>query len=199
MSPGAGAGPASLGEVGARAGAEATPRGGTDAHSGATLAGSWVLLGVDPGTAVTGFGVVRVDRRRRAALLQCGVVRTSAGAALPVRLRQIHEAVAGLLAEFRPAAMSIENVFQGKNARSALTLGHARGVIILAAALKDVKVFEYAPREIKRAVAGTGSATKDQVAYMVQRHLRLRSAPRPADAADGVAAALCHGLKGALP
>ena len=161
--------------------------------------GGWVLLGVDPGTAVTGYGVVRVDRRRRAALLQCGVVRTSAGAALPVRLRQIHEAVAKLVAEFRPAAMSVENVFQGKNARSALTLGHARGAIILAAALQDVEVFEYAPREIKRAVAGTGSATKDQVAYMVQRHMRLRSPPRPADAADGVAAALCHGLKGALP
>lgn len=161
--------------------------------------GGWVLLGVDPGTAITGYGVVRVDRRRRAALLQCGVVRTSSGAALPVRLRQIHEAVAKLVAEFRPAAMSVENVFQGKNARSALTLGHARGAIILAAALHDVEVFEYAPREIKRAVAGTGSATKDQVAYMVQRHMRLRSPPRPADAADGVAAALCHGLKGALP
>lgn len=205
MSPGAGAEPASLGGTGAHAGAAAAPLGEGDANTGCggsevgPPAGARVLLGVDPGTAVTGFGVVRVDRRRRAALLQCGVVRTSAGAPLPVRLRQIHEAVAELLAEFRPAAMSIENVFQGKNARSALTLGHARGVIILAAALKDVKVFEYAPREIKRAVAGTGSATKDQVAYMVQRHLRLRSAPRPADAADGVAAALCHGLKGALP
>ena len=158
-----------------------------------------MLLGVDPGTAVTGFGVIRVDRRRRGELLECGVVRTSARAALPVRLREIHEAVAELVAAFRPAAMSIENVFQGKNVRSALTLGHARGAIILAAALKDVDVFEYAPREIKRAVAGTGSATKDQVAYMVRRHLRLVDSPRPADAADGVAAALCHGLKGALP
>ncbi len=205
MSPGTGAGPASLGGTGAHAGAAAAPLGEGDANTGCgggevgPPVGARVLLGVDPGTAVTGFGVVRVDRRRRAALLQCGVVRTSAGAALSVRLRQIHEAMAELLAEFRPVAMSIENVFQGKNARSALTLGHARGVIILAAALEDVKVFEYAPREIKRAVAGTGSATKDQVAYMVQRHLRLRSAPRPADAADGVAAALCHGLKGALP
>lgn len=158
-----------------------------------------MLLGVDPGTAVTGFGVIRVDRRRRGELLECGVVRTSARAALPVRLREIHEAVAELVAAFRPVAMSIENVFQGKNVRSALTLGHARGAIILAAALKDVDVFEYAPREIKRAVAGTGSATKDQVAYMVRRHLRLVDSPRPADAADGVAAALCHGLKGALP
>ena len=158
-----------------------------------------VLLGVDPGTAATGFGVVRVDRRRRAALLECGVVRTSSRAPLPVRLREIHEAVGELLAKFAPVAMSVEDVFQGKNVRSALTLGHARGVIILAAALLDVEVVEYTPGEIKRAVVGTGAATKDQVAYMVQRHLRLRSAPRPSDAADGVAAALCHGLKGALP
>lgn len=161
--------------------------------------GGWPLLGVDPGTAATGFGVVRVNRRRRAELLECGVVRTSARASLPFRLREIHEAVCELLAEFRPVAVSVENVFQGKNVRSALTLGHARGVIVLAAALRDVEVVEYTPREIKRAVVGTGAATKEQVAYMVQRHLRLRSAPRPSDAADGVAAALCHGLKGALP
>ena len=159
----------------------------------------WPLLGVDPGTAVTGFGVVRVNRRRQAELLECGVVRTSARAPLPVRLREIHEAICELLAQFSPVAVSVEDVFQGKNVRSALTLGHARGVIILAAALRDVEVVEYTPREIKRAVVGTGAATKEQVAYMVQRHLRLRSAPRPSDAADGVAAALCHGLKGSLP
>ncbi len=158
-----------------------------------------MLLGIDPGTAVTGFGVVCMDRRRRAELMQCGVIRTSPRVSLAVRLRELHEAVAALVGEFSPAAVSVEKVFQGKNVRSALTLGHARGVIILAAALGGVEVVEYTPREIKQAVTGTGAATKDQVAYMVQRHLDLRSAPTPSDAADGLAAALCHGLAGALP
>ena len=106
---------------------------------------------------------------------------------------------AALLAEFEPVAMSIENVFYGKNARSALTLGHARGAIIVAAAQRGVQVVEYAPREIKKAVVGTGGADKNQVAYMVRRHLRLRTEPRPSDAADGIAVALCHAFTGLLP
>ena len=158
-----------------------------------------VLLGVDPGTAVTGFGVVSVDARRQARLLQCGVIRTSPKAPLATRLMEIHEGIAALLVEFEPAALSIENVFQGKNVRSAITLGQARGAIIVAAAQNGVEVVEYAPREIKKAVVGTGAAAKDQVAYMVRRHLRLRTEPRPSDAADGIAAALCHAFTGLLP
>ena len=158
-----------------------------------------VLLGVDPGTAVTGFGVVSVDARRQARLLQCGVIRTSAKAPLPTRLMEIHGGIAALVAEFEPAVLSIENVFQGKNVRSAITLGQARGAIIVAAAQNGVEVVEYAPREIKKAVVGTGAAAKDQVAYMVRRHLRLRTEPRPSDAADGIAAALCHAFTGLLP
>ena len=158
-----------------------------------------VLLGIDPGTAVTGFGLIVVDSRRRAKLLQCGVIRTSPKASRAERLLEIHEEVAALIAEFSPAAMSVEDVFLAKNARSALTLGHARGAIILAAARCGVEVAEYTPRAIKKAVAGTGAATKDQVAYMVRRHLRLRTDPKPSDAADGVAAALCHAFTGSLP
>lgn len=161
--------------------------------------GGWVLLGIDPGTAATGFGVVAVDSRRRAELIQCGVIRTSSRAALPVRLLDIHEGVAALIEEFSPAAMSIESTFYGKNIRTALTLGQARGAIIVTAARRGVEVAEYAPREIKKAVVGTGAATKDQVAYMVRRHLRLRTDPEPSDAADGIAAALCHAFTGALP
>lgn len=116
-----------------------------------------------------------------------------------MRLMEIHEGVTALLAEFEPAAMSIEGVFYGKNVRSALTLGHARGAIIVAGAQRGVEVVEYAPREIKKAVVGTGAADKAQVAYMVRRHLRLRSEPRPSDAADGIAAALCHAFTGSLP
>ena len=158
-----------------------------------------MLLGIDPGTAATGFGVVEVDSRRRAKLIECGVIRTSPGAGLPGRLLEIHEEVAALIARFAPALLSLESAFYGKNVRSALTLGQARGAIIVAAARCGVEVAEYAPRAIKRAVVGTGSATKDQVAYMVRRHLRLRTDPAPSDAADGVAAALCHAFTGPLP
>lgn len=158
-----------------------------------------VLLGIDPGTAVTGFGVVSVGSRRQVELIQCGVIRTSPQSALALRLKEIHEGVAALIDEFAPAALSIEGAFYGKNVRSALMLGQARGAVIVAAAQQGVEVAEYAPREIKKAVVGTGAATKDQVAYMVRRHLRLRADPTPSDAADGVAAALCHAFTGALP
>lgn len=161
--------------------------------------GGCVLLGIDPGTAVMGFGAVVVDDRRRAQLLECGVIRTSPRAPLVARLLEIHEGVEELIARLNPAVMSIESAFQGKNARSAMTLGQARGAIIVAAARCGVEVAEYTPRAIKRAVTGTGSATKEQVAYMVRRHLRLRSDPKPSDAADGIAAALCHAYTGPLP
>lgn len=154
------------------------------------------ILGIDPGTAVTGFGVVerRADRTLR--LLECGVIRTKAGDPLTDRIRQVHDGVVDLLDRHRPHALSVEDVFQGKNVRSALTLGHARGVILLAGSLGAVPIAEYTPAEIKKAVVGLGSATKAQVAFMVMKQLRLREAPSPADAADGVAAALCHCLKG---
>ncbi|RMH20736.1 MAG: crossover junction endodeoxyribonuclease RuvC, partial [Gemmatimonadetes bacterium] len=155
-----------------------------------------LVLGIDPGTAVTGYGALAPLERGRWTLVECGVIRTSAGSPLPERIREIYEEVAGLVERFRPAAMAVEDVFQGRNVRSALTLGHARGAILLAGALRGVPVAEYTPAEIKSAVVGHGRATKDQVAYMVQRHLRLREAPAPADAADGVAAALCHCLVG---
>ncbi len=158
--------------------------------------GRTILLGIDPGTAITGFGAVAVDARRSATLLQCGVIRTSPGTPLPRRLLEIHEGVDELLEEFAPAVLVVEQAFQGKNARSALTLGQARGSIIVAGARRGIEVAEYAPREIKKAVTGHGSATKEQVAYMVRRHLRLRTDPAPTDAADGVAAALCHALSG---
>ena len=167
--------------------------------SGEARGGGLVLLGIDPGTAVTGFGVVAVDGRRRAELLECGVIRTSSGAPLPLRLAEIHEGVAALIDRFSPGAVCVEGAFHAKNVRSALTLGQARGAIIVAAAIRAVDVVEYAPREVKKAVVGTGAATKDQVAYMVRRHLRLRSDPKPNDAADGLAVALCHAFTGPLP
>jgi len=151
-----------------------------------------IVLGIDPGTAVTGYGVVSHRDDGAVSLLECGVIRTSAGEPLPDRIREIFLGIQEVIERFQPSSVVVEDVFQGKNVRSALTLGHARGAILLAAALQDLPIAEYSPREIKKAVVGTGSATKDQVAYMVQRHLRLKTPPTPSDAADGVAAALCH-------
>jgi crossover junction endodeoxyribonuclease RuvC len=154
------------------------------------------VVGIDPGTYATGYGVVRRDPAGSISLLECGVVRPDARAPLSRRIREIFEEVTRLLEGFRPSAVSIEDVFQGKNARSALVLGHARGAILLAASLMDMEIHEYSPREIKKAVVGRGGATKDQVGFMVQERLRLRSPPEPSDAADGVAAALCHFVLG---
>lgn len=158
-----------------------------------------LVLGIDPGTAVTGFGVVARGGGGAVSLVECGVIRTSAGEPLPVRIREIYEGVAELIERHGPSAVCVEDVYHGKNARTALTLGHARGAILLAAAVRGVPITEYTAVEIKKAVVGTGRATKEQVAFMVQQQLRLRVAPAPADAADGVAAALCHCVMAAFP
>ena len=127
------------------------------------------------------------------------MIRTSAGEALSERIREIYDAVRALIERHQPFAVSVEDVFQGKNVKSTLKLGHARGAILLAAAHGGVTIAEYAPRQIKKAVVGNGNATKNQVAFMVKQQLRLRETPAPADAADGVAAALCHCLMGSFP
>ena len=157
------------------------------------------VLGVDPGTAITGYGVVARQGGGAVSLLECGVIRTSAGTPLAARIREIFEGVSELIERHAPSAVCVEEVYHGKNPRSALTLGHSRAAILLAAALKDVPVSEYTAVEIKKAVVGTGRATKDQVGFMVQRQLKLKNAPAPADAADGVAAALCHVLRDRFP
>jgi len=162
------------------------------------LVGSELILGIDPGTAVTGYGVVAKGGGSTLSLLECGVVRTSAGEPLAIRIREIFNEVGELIQRFNPHVLVVEDVFQGKNVKSALTLGHARGAILLAGALNDMTIVEYTPREIKKAVVGNGNATKDQVAFMVQQQLKLKTAPSPSDAADGVAAALCYCVMGAL-
>ena len=158
-----------------------------------------LVLGIDPGTAATGYGVVRRASLGSVSLVECGVIRTSPKEPLPIRIREIYDAVVALIERHEPAVVSVEDVFHGKNAQSALKLGHARGAILLAAAHHDLIIAEYAPRQIKKAVVGTGNASKDQVGFMVQQQLRLKDVPKPADAADGVAAALCHCLMGSFP
>ncbi len=161
--------------------------------------GAAVILGIDPGTALTGYGVVARGRGGAVSLVECGVIRTSPSEPLAKRIREIYDGVMELIRRHRPVAVSVEEVFQGRNAQSALKLGHARGAILLAAAHAGVTIAEYAPAQIKNAVVGTGRATKEQVGFMVQQRLRLREAPSPADAADGVAAALCHAQMGSFP
>ena len=151
-----------------------------------------IVLGVDPGAATTGYGVVARAGGGAVSLIECGVVRTDAHTPLPDRLRQIYDGLGEVLSRHAIDAMAVEGVFYAKNARTSIILGHARGAILLAATLRNLPVFEYAPAEVKNAVVGTGRATKEQVQFMVQRTLRLRTPPSPADAADGVAVALCH-------
>jgi crossover junction endodeoxyribonuclease RuvC len=146
-----------------------------------------IVLGLDPGTAVTGYGVVRSDGP---ALVECGVIRTNPRDALARRLSDIYEGVRELLDRHAPSALAVEDVFYAKNVRTTVVLGHARGVILLAGAQVGIPIYEYPPREIKKAVTGVGGATKEQVQFMMMRMLRLKTVPRPADASDGVAAAL---------
>ncbi|HEY0931571.1 MAG TPA: crossover junction endodeoxyribonuclease RuvC [Gemmatimonas sp.] len=149
-----------------------------------------LVLGIDPGTAVTGYGVVASDGRTTT-LVECGVIRTNAKEPLASRLFDIHEGVRELISRHRPDTLSIEDVFYARNVRTTVVLGHARGVILLAGQQSALTIHEYTPTAIKKAITGRGAATKEQVQYMVARLLRLKSAPEPADAADGVAAALC--------
>jgi len=151
-----------------------------------------IVLGIDPGTANTGYGVVKGDGLGvgLVSLVECGVIRTRPRDPLPVRLNEIFEGVAELIARHRPDALSVEDVFYAKNVRTTVVLGHARGVVLLAGQQAGVEIHEIPPAEIKKAVVGTGAATKEQVQFMLTRLLKLKSVPQPSDAADGVAAAL---------
>jgi crossover junction endodeoxyribonuclease RuvC len=149
-----------------------------------------IVLGIDPGTAVTGYGVVRGDGSTPPSLLECGVIRTHARAPLPTRLKEIHDGIAELISRHKPDILAVEDVFYAKNVRTTVVLGHARGVILLAGEERGIAIQEIPPASIKKAIVGTGAATKEQVQFMLTRLLRLKNPPQPTDAADGVAAAL---------
>ncbi len=148
------------------------------------------ILGIDPGSRLTGFGVLDFHGDTPS-YISSGTVKSIDGG-FADRLRQIFEAVGSIMDEYSPDIVAIESVFMHKNASSALKLGHARSAALCATFEHDVEVFEYAPREIKQAVVGTGSATKEQVQHMVVSILNLEGTPAP-DAADALATALCHG------
>ncbi len=148
-----------------------------------------LILGVDPGSRVTGFGVIN-HTGPRSEYLTSGVIRT-AGDSLPARLKIIFESLSELIEQYCPQQLAIENVFMARSAGSALKLGQARGAAIAAAVSAELEVFEYEARKVKQAVVGTGAAEKAQVQHMVKTLLQLPKAP-PEDAADALAVALCH-------
>jgi crossover junction endodeoxyribonuclease RuvC len=134
--------------------------------------------------------VVSGDGRGSSTLIECGVFRTSPRDPLASRLVEIFDGVTELIARHKPDALSVESIFYARNVRTTVTLGHTRGVLLLAGARAGVTIHEYSPAEIKKSITGTGGATKEQVQFMVKTLLRLKTVPSPNDAADGVAAAL---------
>lgn len=150
------------------------------------------IIGVDPGTLVTGFGVLDFEGGA-ATLVEYGVIRTKASMSMPLRLRTIHTGLLAVIERTAPDEFAIESAFYAKNVQSMLKLGHARGVAILAAALREIPTAEYAPREVKHSVTGSGGATKEQVEFMVARLLKLPPEGHSLyDATDALAVALCH-------
>jgi crossover junction endodeoxyribonuclease RuvC len=150
-----------------------------------------LILGVDPGSRRTGFGLIAATARQTA-LVAKGVVTPSPGLALEARLRHVYSEVSALIAKHRPHAMAVEDVFHSVNARTALVLGHVRGVILLAGAESGIPVAAYPAASVKLEVTGNGRADKPQVAYMVNRMLGLEDRGQAGDAADALAVALCH-------
>ena len=147
------------------------------------------ILGIDPGSRLTGYGLISA-RGRRLEYCASGCIRTNGGD-LPTRLGQIYHGVGELIQQYQPSEFAIENVFMARNAQSALTLGQARGVAIAAAVAAQLPIYEYAARQVKQAVVGTGKANKEQVQHMVRVLLDLSGTPA-ADAADALAIAVCH-------
>jgi crossover junction endodeoxyribonuclease RuvC len=150
-----------------------------------------VVLGIDPGTLVTGYGVV-ARRRNRLQLLECGTIVNASADPMPGRLERIHRGLSTLISKHRPDEVAIESAFYGKNAQSALKLGHARGVSLLAAFQQGVPSAEYSPREVKKSVVGRGNASKEQVRFMVKALLQTGDASMVLDSSDALAIAICH-------
>ena len=148
------------------------------------------VLGIDPGLTVTGYGLVR--RTRSVEAVAAGVIRTDPGADTPSRLHELHRQLSDLIAEHGPEVVAIEQVFTNRNRNSAIGVGRAAGVAMLAAAQSGLKVHEYVPTMVKSAITGDGRADKGAVQRMVALRLNLAEPPRPVDAADALAVALCH-------
>lgn len=149
------------------------------------------VIGIDPGTAITGWGVVEGDGDALK-MIAAGVITTAAGTPLPKRLQVIYRELTNIIAEQQPDSSAIEELFFSKNAKTALAVGHGRGAAMLALANADLSITEYKPLEVKQAITGHGGADKVQMQHMVKLLLSLDDIPRPDDAADALAVAICH-------
>ena len=149
------------------------------------------ILGVDPGLGITGFSILDT-KRNQTHLSAYGTIKPKTKDSLPKRLNYLFEEMNKILDQFSPDVMAIEDAFYSKNVKSAMTLGQARGSLILAAAQADIPVHEFAPRKVKMSVCGNGAASKEQVSYMVTQILKLKEPPKPLDVSDAMAVGLCY-------
>jgi crossover junction endodeoxyribonuclease RuvC len=150
-----------------------------------------LTLGIDPGTAATGYGLI-TEKRDKLVFVDHGVIKTSSKEGSQVRLRKIYNGLKKLLNDYKPDAIAVEKLFFGANTKTAIAVGQARGIVLLAAAEKRVPLAEYTPLEVKLAITGYGRADKKQMQQMVKTLLKLPFVPRPDDAADALAIAICH-------
>jgi len=150
-----------------------------------------IILGIDPGSLNVGYGIIQVEKRKIVAA-GCDTIEINPKLQLTERLVQIHLGMDKIITEYKPDIAVVETIFYGKNIKSAFTLGHARGAIMLALAQHNIIIEEYSPREVKKSVVGNGNASKEQVEYMVQKILNLSTKPKTEDAADALAIALCQ-------
>ncbi len=150
-----------------------------------------IILGIDPGYAIVGFGVISAEKSRQTAI-RCGAINTPAGLPIPRRLVQIADDMEELFRQFKPEAMAVERLYFGNNVTTGIGVAQARGVILMTAERAGVPIFEYDPSQVKQAVVGYGKAEKRQVMDMTKRILNLKTTPKPDDAADALAIALCH-------
>jgi crossover junction endodeoxyribonuclease RuvC len=162
------------------------------------MAGERIILGIDPGTTVMGYGVISVTGNK-ISLLVLGVLKLNKYDDHALRLKLIFERMIGLIEQYHPDELSIEAPFYGKNVQSMLKLGRAQGVAIAAALSRSIPVFEYSPRKIKQSITGKGAASKEQVAAMLVRLLNITGTPETFDATDGLAAAVCHFFQNGTP
>ncbi len=150
-----------------------------------------IILGIDPGSLNCGYGILQIEKRRIVAA-GCDVVQVNPTLSLPIRLQKIYDEISKVIAEYKPDIAAVESIFYGKNIKSAFTLGHARGVILLSLAKAGIPIEEYTPREVKKSVVGNGNASKEQVEYMVKKIINLKRSPKTQDATDALAVALCQ-------
>jgi crossover junction endodeoxyribonuclease RuvC len=151
-----------------------------------------LILGIDPGIAILGYGLVKYEAGRFS-IIDYGAITTDAGINMSERLTIIYKGLVDIIERYRPDAFAIEELFFNKNIKTALTVGHARGVAILAGSESGVQVYEYTPLQVKQAVVGYGRADKNQIQQMVKIILNLKEIPKPDDVADALAVAICHG------